>query len=614
MLKNKLFAVAVAALVMFGATFASAATLYKVGSPKSDEVKTIQTVVGVTADGVFGKMTKAAVQAWQASHGLTADGVVGPLTWAAMTSSSSSTTTVAGCGAGALFNSMTGAPCTTTSSLPAGCVAGALFSSTTGQSCTAAPSSTVSSTGEGSLTVTYDAVPADNLAVKHGENKAVMALKLKATGSDMKVSRVWLDINKRIWLSADSASILDGSTVLATLPLNSSTVIETTVGSNWQMQFNGLSVVVPEGTTKILTLTVNRPTLTSANDSVTVASTSSVRAVDGAGISTAYTMGARTINLSDSAAAAVGTLTATLNSNSPATQSVAGLSATAGTLTAVKLMDFDLKSKDGPINVSAIAGTVASSGSVTLSNEISSLELRDGSSILASVSGGATFSFTSLNIDIAQDTTKTLSIYAQMNPVGTPGAGYTTKGDGISAVVTTVTATSGPTFADKSLASQTVTSNTQYMYRYAPTLTLGAVSAVQADESTSTTVYKGANYSIAFTVTAPAGSDIYVDTPATLAAIAKTTASYGGTLSASSAVSGVSSKGASYTAADKVAAGTSRTFTFTGYVPHGTASGFVGMKVVSVKWTDTDNATTPAPVVQTWGLSDFHTADVYVTI
>jgi cell wall-associated NlpC family hydrolase len=47
-------------------------------------VQRVQRIVGVPADGIFGKGTKRAVERWQRRHGLTADGVVGPATWAAM--------------------------------------------------------------------------------------------------------------------------------------------------------------------------------------------------------------------------------------------------------------------------------------------------------------------------------------------------------------------------------------------------------------------------------------------------------------------------------------------------------------------------------------------------
>jgi len=49
-----------------------------------DSVKTLQRLLGITADGKFGKGTKAAVIAYQQKHGLAADGVVGPATWASL--------------------------------------------------------------------------------------------------------------------------------------------------------------------------------------------------------------------------------------------------------------------------------------------------------------------------------------------------------------------------------------------------------------------------------------------------------------------------------------------------------------------------------------------------
>lgn len=48
-------------------------------------VKTIQTLVGASADGIFGPNTEAKVKAFQKSKGLSQDGIVGKNTWSALT-------------------------------------------------------------------------------------------------------------------------------------------------------------------------------------------------------------------------------------------------------------------------------------------------------------------------------------------------------------------------------------------------------------------------------------------------------------------------------------------------------------------------------------------------
>ena len=50
--------------------------LLKVGS-KGELVKDVQEVLGIHADGIFGKGTETAVKEWQKKNGLTADGIVG---------------------------------------------------------------------------------------------------------------------------------------------------------------------------------------------------------------------------------------------------------------------------------------------------------------------------------------------------------------------------------------------------------------------------------------------------------------------------------------------------------------------------------------------------------
>jgi len=51
---------------------------------QGEEVKAVQRSVKVTVDGRFGPQTRLGVQAFQSVAGLTADGIVGPLTWAAL--------------------------------------------------------------------------------------------------------------------------------------------------------------------------------------------------------------------------------------------------------------------------------------------------------------------------------------------------------------------------------------------------------------------------------------------------------------------------------------------------------------------------------------------------
>ncbi len=65
--------------------------LLKVGS-NGDDVKKLQTKLGLTADGVFGNGTAEAVKKWQAANGLTADGIVGAGTWSKMFPTTTPTT------------------------------------------------------------------------------------------------------------------------------------------------------------------------------------------------------------------------------------------------------------------------------------------------------------------------------------------------------------------------------------------------------------------------------------------------------------------------------------------------------------------------------------------
>jgi hypothetical protein len=606
---------------------------------RSEAVTCLQTSLGMTTvTGYFGTMTKAAVMAFQTNHGLTADGLVGAMTKAAITGSTVGVYP-AGCSSFAGYSATTGLPCTgaltypvgctsavgyspttgqacngvvTPTTLPAGCTSTAGYSPTTGQACSG---TIVNSSGEGSVTLDYTAIPAAGVVINKGQaDQNAAGITIKAVGSDMKISHVWLDFTGyRPWLAADTATLKDGSAILATIPLSASTMSEVTAGTKWQLQFNGLNVTVPVGTTKTLMFTLGRPTLTNTYGTLTIATTSNVRATDMAGFSNTYTMAARTISLPVTAASA-GTITNTISATSPLAQSVSGFSTTAGDYTPVKLLDFDLKAKDGPINITDISGTFTNAGTCadtsSTSECIASAELRDGTNVLSSVTGANVFDFSSLNIDIATGATKTLSVWVQARDVNT---GAVIENDRLYATVNSITATSGPDYASASCTSTcTVVGATQHFFVYAPTITLGTTTATTSNSSGSIS----ADFAIPFTVTAPSDHAIYVHK--TLAASGSNnvevviTGSIGGTLSlATPMTASTLASGTEGTTYFLVPAGTSRTFTAYSHLPVGGGAGYEGVKITKIYWALDDSAT--GAQGQDWGLGDFHTASVYVT-
>jgi len=162
----------------------------------------VQKLVGVTPDGAYGPLTKAAVEAWQANNGLVpVDGIFGAMSRAKAYELAGSTGAVASgdlCPNGmTLASNCTVAPGTTTTVTL--CPNGMTFAS----NCTVAPGASTSKPstvrgGAGDLTVTGSSKNTEN-SIKEGTEENVLAYKLEAEDSDIEVTNV------KVWLQNDGS-------------------------------------------------------------------------------------------------------------------------------------------------------------------------------------------------------------------------------------------------------------------------------------------------------------------------------------------------------------------------------------------------------------------------
>jgi peptidoglycan hydrolase-like protein with peptidoglycan-binding domain len=322
----------------------------RAGSTYTAEVVTLQTDLGIKADGKFGPMTTAAVKAFQTKNSLVADGVFGAKSLAALGGSTTTTTTTttttsstqAGCVAGGAFSSTTGLSCTTAMAPVSGCAAGALFSATTGASCGTATSTTVvlNSSGEGTLTLQSAPVTLTD-SVGQGDSKdAVMAFQLKATGSQIKVDRVNIDLHSGTYTSGNNGTtgtsalpwnyftnlyLYQDGNLIGTLPVSSNTLTQNTFGIDYTASFQGLSANVLVGTPSNFTVEADiagtlpaamtsTPYIVGLND----ASTSQViRGTDGAGLSEYVTASTNNQQIVTFAQNGSGNITVTTDSSNP---------------------------------------------------------------------------------------------------------------------------------------------------------------------------------------------------------------------------------------------------------------------------------------------------------
>ena len=374
----------------------------------------------------------------------------------------------------------------------------------------AAPPVTPPVTGkEGTLAVTAAPTPIDADIIYVGqEKKAVAGLYVKALGSDVKLSRIDINFTTRPWLNISTITIADGTTDVISYDVTQANTIEVTVGSAYTIRITGLNITVPDGTTKTLNIKVN-PKLVVGDTSELITyqiPTNGLRGTDGAGIdqyapSTALT--ARTFTI----ATASGALALSTNAGNPVERAVIG-SASAITEN-VELLRLDVKATINDVIISKV--TTAAITDTDGAGALQTLKLYDGDTLLAATSTvtGQAHVFSPLNLRVSKDTTKTLSIKADI-PIVT--AAKLNASTSVSVAATGITSADAGTFASITASGATAAGNKIHLYTTAPSLALVSTSIATTREGradASNTI--SAIGKIKFNVTA-LGGDVYVGT------------------------------------------------------------------------------------------------------
>ncbi|MDE1874684.1 MAG: peptidoglycan-binding protein [Patescibacteria group bacterium] len=444
------------------------------------EVTALQNAIGVSpATGYFGSITKAAVIAYQTAHGVPGTGYVGPLTRAALNQSSSMTSSTSS---------------TSTSS------------STTSTASTATTPA-VNTGVEGILTV--NSAPVSNSTLYVGQSgDPVLAFTAQAKLSPISIQRVQLDLGNTTTIYTKvfkTMYLLDpNGNVLAQADLNSNTVVKS--GSDYLLTFSGFNYNLPKDAQQTFTVTGD---LYSAIDSdqqtartITLA-TNGVRGVDGAGIDQYGPASdlTQSVTISASLVDSAQLLLSTDAANFLPADVVAASGSNDNQYDKLPLLAFDVRAQKDTVEITDLTATINGTGVATAT----AAYLYDGSTLLGSASVNANTgvaSFTNINYWVPQDTTKVLTLKADIRSAGSSVSTFKA-----------VVAASGPSAQNSQGStvnpSGSATGNTFNVRSVGPVFTLNSAS-ISKSATASQNNYSTSTADATFNLTIQAvGGDIY---------------------------------------------------------------------------------------------------------
>jgi hypothetical protein len=369
-----------------------------------------------TAYGYFGNLTKMALAKYQASAGIMpASGYFGPITRAKV-------------------NAAAG----TTGGNTGGTTGGSTGITTPGAEGTL----TVSSSNTGLVSTVYEG---DDMA-------PVLAFTAEAKNSDIAIQRVKIDLGEdsKIYNKGyTKLYVTDGSNTLASVDLNSSTVVKE--GSTYYVTITGFNLVVAKNSKKNIVIKADVRDSIESTDRTTLNSiglaipANGVRGVDGAGIDQygpSAALSDRTTTFS-AELSETATLALSLNSSSvKKTQAFATSGSAENELDKLSLMTFDLKAEKDEVTVTDMGVSIAKAGAGA-ANASTTVYLYDGSTELDSASltgtgaNGSFYNFTDLDLVVPKGTTKTITVKADIRSANGTAATFTASASttGTSALV-----------------------------------------------------------------------------------------------------------------------------------------------------------------------------------
>lgn len=458
---------------------------------------------------------------------------------------------------------------------------------------------------EGVLSASLEPTPA-NVTLNAGEqNKAVMAFKLTALASPIKIERVDLSfLGVKPWRCFSYVSLYDGENPIKGLNITKDVVLDAGAGV-YYVRLTGLDFTVPVGSSgKVVTVRLSAvssyPQDCPANTSVTISiSPTGIRGVDSAGLQQYAGNVQRIFKLGS---AISGNLVSSLASDTPK-EGLAIISSSADT-TEIELLRFNVKWEMLGGKVTEVKVNLTSDTNLT---KVQALNLYDGTTLLGTVGVGSNntsfdATFSGLAISLAKDSSKTLSVKAVVEK-------DFTEGKYLKATLDKVSGEDENEIPDS--AEDNREGNKIYIYKVAPVISDISVNAepkdMNATPGAETIVAK-----ISFKVTAK-GGDIWINANETnLEVIAETT------------LSGVNPEGVSAVVLSSNASKGNwgyrvpqdQTVTFTvdaTHDPSANAAGYWRVRITQLEWNTADNGNGGHKFNEEWAIGELKTGYVYLT-